>query len=72
MNKDTSAPAFPCTEAHGLNSGVPGMSLRQYYAGLAMQSILQTCNEFPDETWRTGLAIDAFRMADAMIAEGSK
>jgi len=74
MTKDTSGPVYPCLErgGNGLDLTHPGMTLRQWYAGLAMQSILQTCNEFPDETWRTGLAIDAFKMADAMIAEGNK
>lgn len=75
MTKDTSGPAFPMMrdQSHEERFIIePGMTLRQWYAGLAMQSILQTCNEFPDETWRTGLAIDAFKMADAMIAEGNK
>lgn len=28
---DNGGPAFPTTEAHGLNSGVPGMTLRDYF-----------------------------------------
>ena len=67
MSKDTSGPAFPCTEAHGLNSGVPGMSLRQWYAGLAMRG------------WAADGGVDveagarwAFKLADAMLAEGNK
>lgn len=44
------------------------ISLRDYYAGQAMQVLLQTITEFPDEHWRTGLAKDAYAMADAMLA----
>jgi len=32
MSKDNSGPAFPATEAHGLNSGYSGMTLRDYFA----------------------------------------
>ena len=68
MSKDTSGPAFPCTEANGLNNGVPGMTLRQYYAGLAMQGMMpfNWHKEYKD------VALVAFAMADAMIAEGNK
>ena len=78
MSKDTSGSVFPCTEANGLNNGVPGMTLRQYYAGLAMQGML--CNGFiPNIVGPDGSTLQsdnyaecAFRMADAMLAEGSK
>lgn len=70
MNKDTSGPAFPCTEANGLNNGLPGMTLRQWYAGLAMQGIFAYG---PGEYWTNErIATEAFAMADAMIEEGSK
>ena len=65
-------PAFPATEQHGLNSGVSGMTLRDYFAAKAMIALLSTITEFPDEHWRTGVAIDAYKMADAMLAESSK
>jgi len=42
----------------------PGMSLRDYFAAKAMQSILTT---IADEHWRAGVAIDAYAMADAML-----
>ena len=78
MSKDTSGSVFPCTEANGLNNGVPGMTLREYYAGLAMQGML--CNGFiPNIVGPDGSTLQsdnyaecAFRMADAMLAEGSK
>lgn len=48
---------------------VPGMTLRQYYAGLAMQGMLA------DNTWGGHLqacAKDAVAAADALIAELEK
>ena len=45
-----------------------GMSLRDFFAAKAMQSLLTTIDEFPDEHWRTGVATDAYSMADAMLA----
>ena len=45
----------------------PGMSLRDYFAAKAMQGILPTITEFPDEHWRVGVAMDAYAMADAML-----
>jgi len=45
------------------------MSLRDYFAAKAMYSLLTTMTEFPDEHWQTGLAMAAYRMADAMLAE---
>lgn len=72
MSKDTSGSVFPTTHNGSTLPSMTGLTKREYFAGLAMQSILQTCDEFPDETWRTGLAIDAFKMADAMLAEGNK
>lgn len=44
-----------------------GMSLRQHYAGLAMQTVLAGVTEFPDENWRVGVAVDAILMADALL-----
>ena len=42
----------------------PGMDLRDYFAAKAMQSIITTCpKELPD----FDLAIDAYKMADAMM-----
>jgi hypothetical protein len=58
--------AFPSGDyVHG---GEAGMTLRDYFAAKAMQASLTVIREFPDETWRDGLACDAYRMADAMLA----
>ena len=63
-------PAFPVWELNG--QGKPemtgfGMTLRDYFAARAMQSLLATIDTYPDEHWRDGLAMDAYMMADAML-----
>ena len=68
-------PAFPVSTSNpysGHQDGpntwqFPGMTLRDYFAAKAMQSLLTTIDEFPDEHWRTGVAMDAYMMADAML-----
>lgn len=73
--KDDGGRAFPFAyetshpEEHGINGG---MALRDYFAAKAMQVCLAQCTEFPDETWRTGVAMDAYLMADAMLKERAK
>jgi len=72
MTKDTSRPAFPMMrdQSHEERFIIePGMTLRQWYAGLAMQMKLGasgTSIEFEE------MAKRCFQMADAMIAEGNK
>lgn len=80
MSKDTSGPAYPCLErgGNGLDLTHPGMTLRQWHAGLAMQGML--CNGFIPHMVKPEGSVSqsynyaqaAFAMADAMIAEGSK
>ena len=67
---DNGGPAFPVWELNG--QGKPemtgfGMTLRDYFAVRAMQSLLATIDTYPDEHWRDGLAMDAYMMADAML-----
>lgn len=53
-----------------------GMSLRQYYAGVALQGFLASCANptvDPRSAWKPEtLASSAFQMADAMLAESKK
>lgn len=51
---------------------IPVADLRDYFAAKAMQVCLAQCTEFPDETWRTGVAMDAYLMADAMLKARAK
>lgn len=68
-------PAFPVSTSNtytGHQDGpntwqFPGATLRDYFAAKAMQSLLTTIDEFPDERWRAGVAMDAYMMADAML-----
>jgi len=64
--KNTGGPAFP--QAHD-DSGWPGMTLRDYFAAKAMQGMLADRKQVmsPSE-W----AANAYRMADAMLAERIK
>jgi len=71
MTTKDGGPAFPTsvyTDVAG-NVWYPeyGMSLRDYFAAKVMQSNLAVIREFPDETWRDGLARDSYLMADAML-----
>ena len=64
--KQDGGPAFPSVgEGFGNPTySAPGMSLRQWYAGMAMQGLLVR--------YETVNACDAFRIADDMIREGQK
>ncbi len=77
-NTNTGGPAFPAFEHHagyGQMLAVGGMTLRDYFAAKAMQSILPSYqNVFDDETGSDDdptfpelLAKDAYVMADAML-----
>ena len=72
-------PAFPTVVVHWNGSMIdrgPGMSLRDYFAGLAMQAIIA---KFPPQTCNIGLdeldlmmARGAYEYSDAMLAERAK
>lgn len=62
---DNGGAAFPLKEP--TTSDFEGMTLRDYFAAKAMQALLPTISEFPDENWRYGVALDAYQMADAML-----
>lgn len=61
----TNEPAFPITESNGANSGMPGMTLRDYFAAKAMQSYLLSPDrdDFRLDQW----AAASYDMADAML-----
>lgn len=60
--------AFPGVRADRQHA--PGMSLRDWFAGLAMQSLIAG-NVRPRDSHEK-LARDVYHMADAMLAERSK
>ena len=61
--KDTGGPAFPSTEDHGLNSGMPGMTLRDYFAAQVLigLSIKREGKSDADDV------CNAYALADAML-----
>ncbi|KQW30805.1 hypothetical protein ASE36_00430 [Rhizobium sp. Root274] len=78
MSKIANTPAFPIqnaqyTDAYG---GHPGMTLRQHYAGLALQGILagRFADTIPHDDINGGgdAAFFAKQYADALIAELEK
>jgi hypothetical protein len=62
--KDTGGPAFPSTHPHGREEG---MSLRDWFAGMAMQAHLP-----PPPGSHLTTAQFAYLIADAMLKERSK
>lgn len=76
MGKDTSGPAFPApisfnASGEWLDGPHPGMTIRQWYTGMAMQGIIAThCGQ---PTPSDALVVKwAFEMADAMLAHEAK
>lgn len=67
-------PAFPFGQVGELTGQPingffnPGMSLRDWFAGEAMKSIIAACPDSPEEN----VAISAYRQADAMLVERVK
>lgn len=75
MSKDNGGFAFP--KAH--DSRYPdeqGMTLRQYYAGQAMQAFLMKDAILDDsdtsQEWLKKTAVAAYEMADAMLEAGKQ
>ena len=70
-------PAYPVASELALHAGHPGMSMRQHYAGLAMQGILvagelsRVDALFTSEVLRRIVVVSsvAFKLADAMIKQ---
>lgn len=58
--------------------GDPGLTIREHFAGLAMQSVIASCSDGLLKTGEYGAAIDALfaqkaiSLADALIAELAK
>ncbi len=72
-------PAFPGTRTDRQHA--PGMSLRDWLAGLAMQAafagpgaqvIADRDSRYDETNWAEVVAANAYEMADAMLAERTK
>ncbi len=68
MRPDTGGPAFPISREQSYNgiSASSGMTLRDYFAAKAMPSIE------PRDISNEDVAMFAYELADAMLAERSK
>lgn len=74
---DDGGPVHPTLQKHGFNSGVPGMTLRDHFAGLAMQGELAAM--IMDEEGNSGMDLQVvdssllkltkhwYRIADFML-----
>jgi hypothetical protein len=75
MSKDTGGPAFPVLHTIDGNwvrdpvKALSGMDLRDYFAAKAMQALAPQIN---GENWAEITASQAYKMADAMLAERDK
>ena len=69
MSAQDTPRAFPSA---AIDDAFGGMSLRDWFAGLAMQADLTANLGNADAGTMTGFAEDAYRMADAMMAERAK
>jgi hypothetical protein len=84
--KNTGGPAFPVEgrydengEFHGAQTGnargwATGLTIRDHFAGLAMQGLLRMDEKIPGLSWGQydtayDLASDAYTMADAMLKQ---
>lgn len=77
MTKEYIQSAFPVLErgGHGLELTDAGMTLRDYFAGQVIGAVyrdfwqgVRNREHASDERWREGIAIDAYWIADAMLA----
>ncbi len=65
----TNEPAFPSTNQGPTTAPeiYYGMTLRDYFAAKAMQVDYELAKKYSDPDWRIGIALDAYKMADAML-----
>ena len=56
-------PVFPSE----IGTTSKGMTLRDYFAAKAMEVDYTLAKNFTDPDWRYNIALDAYRMADAML-----
>lgn len=77
--RDNGGPAFPQLDAYvDANGQKPvyvsegGMSLRDWFAGMAMQGIISSPGDLDRYYEEDVVATNAYKMADAMIAERAK
>lgn len=65
----TNEPAFPSTNQGPTTAPeiYYGITIRDYFAAKAMQVDYELAKNYSDPDWRIGVALDAYKMADAML-----
>ena len=74
--KDNGGPAFPCAETQYSNS-VPGMTLRDWFAGIATDKDIESVLDETGMPWRpigtkASRVMARYFYADSMLAERAK
>ena len=67
---DTSGQAFPMLIPNNYDHATPGMTLRQWYAGMALQGFMAAYTKPKANLNPELVARDAFIFADAMLTAG--
>ena len=70
--KDDGGPAFPNITPDMPIQGGPGMSIRDWFAGMAMQGIISCPGDLDGYYEEDVVATNAYKMADAMLRERAK
>lgn len=74
-NRKDGGDAFPCAGNPEYDQFMPGMSLRDWFAGMALQGFLAHPSDGymgDDYDWYTEIPKTAYKYADAMLAEREK
>lgn len=72
MSKNDGGPAFPHMAADGHRDYMPGISMRDYFAAAALQTMKLTNAWSDNPLYWEGVARSAYVCADAMLAERNK
>jgi len=62
-------PAFPISLPGVGDNGCPGMSLRDWFAGMCLSRMISLCEDRNGGWEPSTVAVNAYALADAMIAE---
>ena len=65
--KNDGGPADPVNSDNHAPIASTGMTLRDYFAAKAMEVDYTLAKSFTDPDWRYNIALDAYKMADAML-----
>ncbi len=67
MRDNPNPPAYPVDCNTNPDSDAAGMTLRDWFAGMALQGLIVACDKFDELTNERDAARMAYRQADAML-----